>query len=56
MNVEMPLLVSRTKAGQARGQAEAAIEMVGLGRMEHATTPRSSQVDSSRGLPSPGRW
>ena len=30
-NVEMPLLVSRTKAGQARRQAEAAIEMVGLG-------------------------
>ena len=29
-NVEMPLLVSRTKASQARGQAEAAIEMVGL--------------------------
>ena len=29
-NVEMPLLVSRTKASQAREQAETAIEMVGL--------------------------
>ena len=29
-NVEMPLLVSRTKASQAREQAESAIEMVGL--------------------------
>ena len=29
-NVEMPLLVSRTKASQAREQAQSAIEMVGL--------------------------
>ena len=54
-NVEMPLLVSRTKASQARGRRRPPLRWWALVNGA-ATTPRSFQVDSSRGLPSPGRW
>ena len=54
-NVEMPLLVSRTKASQAREQAESAIEMVGLADWK-SHYPRSSPAGSSNGWPSPGLW
>ena len=53
-NVELPLLVSRTKASEARAKARAAVEVVGLSGS--GTTLRSYPAGSSKGSPSLGRW
>ena len=48
-NVELPLLVSRTRASEARAKARAAVELVGL--TGSAITHRSCREASSKGLP-----